>query len=1168
MALIAGICAGLLACRRLTAPVIMGGGRQWLCVAGDRRPSDPIADYAGSPHVGTGMDSDRNVRLTMHTMREGRPTGMVAVLFTDLVGSTDLLARLGEANFDRVRRGHFADLRHAIARMGGEEIKTLGDGILAVFGSATDAVDCAAAMQREVDRQTRLGPAAVAIRIGIALGDVSFEEDDVFGTPVVEAARLVSAAGGGQILVTDLVRRVAGGRSAASFSDGGPMDLKGLPQPVITCEVVWERDPAAPPPLSAQMSATGRVFVARHTELDRLEQLWKQSVAGERRIAVLAGEPGIGKTRLSAEFASSVHSTGAVVLSGRCDEDLGVPYQPFVEALGHFVAFTPEAELPRRLGRYGGELARLAPDLADRVPGLAPPLHSDPETERYRLFDAVAVWLAGASMEAPVLLVLDDLQWAAKPTLLLLRHVLRSAEPARLLVVAAYRDTELGRGHPLTELLANLRRDGTLERIPLSGLDHAGVVAFMEQAAGHDLDDGGLALAGAISAETEGNPFFVAELLRHLAQTGAITRRAGRWETRALVEELGIPEGVRDLIGQRLSRLSEAANRILGLAAVAGQEFEPAVLHVASGLDEEAVLSALEEGSTARLLDSEAAGRFRFSHALVRATLYEELSDPRKVVLHRKVAEAIETLHANRLDDYLPALSHHFSRAAAPTTTTAKAVAYTARAGDRALDLLAHDEAVAYYRHALDLVEASESPTDDEHRLALLMALGEAQRRAGDPGHRQTFLDAGGLAKERGDAEALARAALANTRGSIFSSVGQVDTERVDALEAALEIVGEHDSPVRARLLASLSQELVFAGDWEHCLHLSDASLEIGRRISDDFTLAEVLIARYHAIAVPSTLAERVANTLELLAVAERLGDPLVMSRALWLGYRAALESGDVNEARRYHARSEQLSADLGQPTLRWFDAWNRDGLALLAGRVEEAERLVQSAFDLGQEIGQPDNELFGTLQRFQVRFEQGRLDEMEGDLAALATKIPGFPLLRATQALLYSQLNRDDEARSMFEELAKEDFSRVPLDVYWLRTITDTAAVCSHLRDAARSTVLFDLLAPYADQLIVAIRLVTGTVTHYLGILATTMERFEEAETCFTEAQATHARIDAPAWLSRTRLEWTRMLVARSHPGDIDRARDLVRQVIANARDLSLTSLERQAVALIGELS
>lgn len=455
----------------------------------------------------------------------------------------------------------------------------------------------------------------------------------------------------------------------------------------------------------------------------------------------------------------------------------------------------------------------------------------------------MAAWLADASVEAPVLLVLDDVQWAAKPTLLLLRHVLRAAEPLGLLVVATYRDTDIGRGDPLTEFLADLRREGVGERFQLTGLDRAGVGAFIEAAAGHSLaDDEGEEFVRAVWEETEGNPFFVAEVLRHLTESGGVERRDGRWVTTVPVEQLGIPEGVRDVVGRRLSRLPDGTDRILGVAAVVGLEFEPAVVAAAGGCSDDELFSALEAAATARLVSEVPGGaRYRFSHTLVRATLYDEISGPRRVALHRKVAEAIETIHGRHLDDYLPALAHHWARASTLAADADRAVEYATRAGDRALAQLAHDEAAAYYSQALELLVAARAPTDNARRQELLIALGEAQRRAGDPAHRETLLSAAHLAQERGDADALARAALANYRG-LFSLVERVDGERVAVLEAALESSGSSDeSPMRARLLATLAAELTYSPEHERRHALWSQALAVARRAGDRYALGYVL---------------------------------------------------------------------------------------------------------------------------------------------------------------------------------------------------------------------------------------------------------------------------------------------------------------------------------------
>ncbi|MCA1846044.1 MAG: AAA family ATPase, partial [Actinobacteria bacterium] len=715
----------------------------------------------------------------------------------------------------------------------------------------------------------------------------------------------------------------------------------------------------------------GRIFVGRDAELEQLQQLWKEASAGERRVALLAGEPGVGKTRLGAELAIRVHEEGGVVLVGRCDEDLGVPYQPFVEALRHFVDHTPPPDLRERLGRYGGELARLVPELSKRAPDLPPPLQSDPETERYRLFDAVAAWLSAASSEDPILLVLDDLQWAAKPTLLLLRHVVRASEPARLLILGTYRDTELTHDHPLVELVADLRRDGGLERLPLSGLDDLAVAAIVEQAAGHVLDEHGAALARAIYQETEGNPFFVREVLRHLVETKAVEREAGAWASRVPIEELGIPEGVRDVVGRRLSRLSQVANETLRLAAVVGAEFDVELVGAAGELAETELLGTLDEAVEARLVSEVTPSRFRFSHALVRTTLYESLTGARKVALHRHVAEAIENAYAGAVDDHLPALAHHWSRASAPAADTARAVDYALRAGDRALAQLANDEAVVYYHQALELLDASQRP-DDHQRTATLISLGEAQRRAGDPAHRETLLRASQLAAEHDDADALARAALANTRGTWASAIGEVDDDRVAALEAALDALGAEETPTRARLLAAVGLELTYAGTWERRTRLADEALAIARRCGDAPTLAHVLLRRFTTINLPHTLDERLANTEELVGLAEHLGDPNLIAWALLLRFRGLIESGDMGEADRCLNGAERLAADLGQPTFRWLVGAIGTARVILAGNLDEGERRAHDLFSLAQASGQRDAQTFLAAHLFVIRYDQG----------------------------------------------------------------------------------------------------------------------------------------------------------------------------------------------------
>jgi class 3 adenylate cyclase/tetratricopeptide (TPR) repeat protein len=1092
----------------------------------------------------------------------GRSTAIV--LFTDLVGSTELRSGLGEDAAEELRRTHDRLVGDAITASGGRLVKNLGDGVMATFSGASDAVTAAVRVQQALDRHNRSAAdrARLQVRIGISAGDVTIEEGDCFGTPVIEAARLCAAAGGGQILVSEVVRWLAGSAGGHRFTSVGALELKGLPAALPSCEVGWEPQPDTSIPMPPLLTGVGRVFVGRDEELERLGRLWKETAAGERRVALLAGEPGIGKTRLAAELARHAREGGGLVLAGRCDEDLGVPFQPFVEALRHYVVHASE----RQLGRHAGELARLLPDLPQFVDGLAEPLRSDPETERYRLFDAVAAWLGDISSVRPVLLVIDDLHWSAKPTLLLLRHVLRSVSP-RLMVVATYRDSDIGRGHPMSDFLADLRREGGVDRLSLMGLDTPAVTAFIEAVAGHRLEEEDeQALPLVVWRETEGNPFFVSEVLRHLAETRAVEQRAGRWVLTSGVDELGIPEGVRDVVGQRLSRLPDTTNRVLSVASVVGLEFEPVVVEQAGDVRGEELLAALEEAAAARLLAEVPGARYRFAHALVRATLYDELSGPRRVGLHRRVAEAIEALHADDLDDHLPALAHHWSRASAPVPETTRAADYAARAGDRALTQLAHDEAVAYYRQALELLAAAHRADHDPRRGELLISLGEAQRRAGDAAHRATLLEAARLAEARGDVDALTRAALANHRGVLWSAVGLVDADRVAVLEAALGAIGTADSAVRARLLANLALELVWGIERERRVRLSDEALAIARRLDDPATLAHVLVNRSYAISAPATLSERIAEATELLALSERLEDPVIAARASSVRFRAAMEAGDVDEADRCVAACERLAAELNQPALRWVAMMHRAGRVLQAGHIDEAEGLVYEALELGRVAGQSDAALLSSYQRYMLGFDRGRIGDITDEIVGLAARAPGVaPVLTSMLALAWSELDEPAKAAAAFDELAASGFVDMRLDSTWLAGITNAAAVCAYLGDTGRALVLSDLLAPYAEQMPVAgLGMAGGSVSHYLGLLAATLDRYDEAEAHFRAAVEMHTRIEAPTWLARTELEWARLLLRRDGPGDRDRARQLLGESLSTARRLDLATVARRAATLL----
>ncbi|HWO93653.1 MAG TPA: adenylate/guanylate cyclase domain-containing protein, partial [Dehalococcoidia bacterium] len=388
--------------------------------------------------------------------------GTTTLLFTDLVGSTELLDRLGDEAAERLRREHFRLLRESVRTAGGHEVKNLGDGLMVAFGSAGDAVRCAVLMQQSVERRNReIGGEELSVRIGLHVGEPIRDEDDYFGTPVVIAKRLCDRAEGGQVLASTLVRDLIGARPEFGFRELGPLALKGIASPLAACEVTWT--PAAPGeapaiPLPPQLSSVERTpFVSREGELRQLRAQWELVQQGRIQLALIAGEPGIGKTRLATELALEAHGDGATVLFGWCDEDSVAPYRPWVEAIRYYARTCPADTFLEQAGAGGAELARIVPELPASL-SLPPATEAAGEDARYRLFEAVLTLLVAASTSRPLVIILDDLQWADGPTLQLLKHIARSPRHAALFLVGTYRDTDLGRAHPLADALADLRR--------------------------------------------------------------------------------------------------------------------------------------------------------------------------------------------------------------------------------------------------------------------------------------------------------------------------------------------------------------------------------------------------------------------------------------------------------------------------------------------------------------------------------------------------------------------------------------------------------------------------------------------------------------------------------------------------------------------------------------
>ncbi len=893
-------------------------------------------------------------------------------------------------------------------------------------------------------------------------------------------------------------------------------------------------------------------FVGRAAEAGALQRAWAGVVAGGRGVVVLTGEAGIGKTRLAAELGGHAHAGGAVVLYGRLDDEGPAPYQPFVQMVRGWAGGASLAPLAARLGARGAELGGMLPELGASAAGEDGTLRDrEFDAQRLRLFDALAALLAEIAGEAPLLVVLDDVHWADRPTLQLLGHLARAPAPERMLLLATARADE--GGEALAAQLAALRRDGLLEQVELSGLDVPETGALVASLGGRPATP---AFVGELHGETDGNPFFIEEVVHHLADAD------GRLGGAVALHEAGVPVGVREVTGRRLARLAEPTRRMLATAAVIGRAFDFDVLEEVGPLRGDELVAALEEATATRMLreDPERVGRYSFGHALVRATLYDGLSALRRARLHSRVGEALIARRGHQLDPHLGQLAHHFALAA-PVDRPERAVDFALAAGRRADRLLAWEEAAGHYAAALQARELAGAP-EDRLRGELLLALGASQERAGAPEARDTFAQAATTARTLGDTALLGRAALGYA--GRWSQLGRVEEDVAGRLQEALGALGSEDSPLRARLLARLALELYYAGDAGRRLALSEEAVALARRLGDPPTLAACLDARHYALWRPETVHERLEVASELRRIAEAVGDhELELEGAGWTVVDL-LELGDVAGADIQIAAASRLAAALHRPLYEWWASLFRCARAQLDGRFEEAERLADETLAIGRR-GHAENALHVYAQAmFNIRREQGRLGEVQDAVAGFIALYPAVPAWRCSLALLHLELGREDAARAEFESLAAQGLGALPRDANWLIAVSLLAEVCARVGDAARAAELYDALAPYAGRNVVVGRAATcnGSASRPLGMLAAVQGEWARAERHFADALAMHAAMGARPFTARTQLAWAELELARGCP---EAAAERLAAARAIADELGMVAVGARVRALLG---
>jgi hypothetical protein len=885
-------------------------------------------------------------------------------------------------------------------------------------------------------------------------------------------------------------------------------------------------------------------LLGRQAELAALEAALGDAREGRGRLFLLVGEPGIGKTRLADELCARV-GDNARVMWGRCWEAGGAPaYWPWIEVLRPLLIEREPSALAEELGPAAVSVAALVPELRRRLPGLpAEPAESSAQA-RFLLFDAIARFLRAAAARTPLVIVLDDLHVADRPSLGLLEFVARGLRGTRILLIGTYRDADARLAPDVVAGLAAIEREA--QRFPLRRLRADEVERLIAAACRVTPDE---QIVAAVVRATEGTPLFVAEVARAMAAEGLPGGGA-------LPLSVLVPEGVHAAIRGQLARVSEETRAVLRVASVAGREFTAALLDGAlratvmgapgespgQALDA-ALDEALDEATRAGLLHNLGATppRFRFSHILVRETIYRALGAAERERLHGELALILETQGDPTDPTRLAGLSHHFALAGARGDAD-KALTYCREAGDRALHTYAHEEAASHFRGALATLTGA-APATDRARGDLLLDLADAHQRSGQrDAAREACEQAAECARRLGDAVLLGRVAL---RLGAELVVSVVDPTLVSLLEESLRGLGEARTALRARLMARLAAARQPAPDPDQPIALATEAIALARELDDRPALAAVLRDARATYLPLDDLDRRLALDLETLSIAYETGDKAVALQALWRLGTERLEEGNFAAASSHLDQYERLASDLRQPHRRWQSMLARASLASFRGAFEDADRLLEETVPLAAASQDPNGEIFTLFVRLSHAWTATRIDEARALVAALE------PALAARRTAGNHMMAAMARARVADDESLQRLADALPI-AQWAPRFSGqhiAAEIFARARRPAPAEILYDRLLPWASRFAV-LGTIEGTYSHYLGLLAVSLGRGQEARRHFEDALARHEKAGARPWVAHTQIAFADLLSTTSDKRDQERATELVAdaRVIAEA--------------------
>jgi len=897
----------------------------------------------------------------------------------------------------------------------------------------------------------------------------------------------------------------------------------------------------------------GQMFIGRHQEMTTLIATLDEALAGRGQVAMLAGEPGIGKTRLAQELGFHGESLGAQVWWGRCYEHVGAPpYWPYVQPIRAYIQDVGADQLRSQMGPGAADIADVIPEVLAKLPDLDMPAVLDPDQARFRLFDSITTFFKNAAQAQPIVLVLEDLQWADKPSLLLLEFLASQMDDSQLMVLGTYRDAELTRGHPLSQTLAQLHRSPVFHSTVIGGLDSGGASLFLQAASGRGASQG---LADAIYAHTEGNPFFMSEVIRLLVDRGELEEVA----TKGGPVTLGIPQGVREVIDQRLGRLSENCVQTLTTASIIGRQFDFRLLRALSAeFIEDEVLKAIEEAVSSHLIEEneELADSYQFSHAVVQQTLAEELTTSRKTRMHARIAETLEGIYAGDEEAHAAELAYHFAESQT-VLGTEKLVLYCLMAGEKALDVYAYEEGLVNFQKG---ITAQSGQQTDDDTAKLWAGLGRCQV-ATLPLHQleeavASLRKAFDYYAETGNSDQ----AVAIAELPFPSSAGR-DYGVLQIIERALALVPP-TSRHAGRLLARYGWlQGIEKANYEGSRNSLAQALDIARSEGDTSLAVRTLVSAAEVEAFFFHYGEALSKSLEAIELLPEIDDPRSETMAyFWAGNSSVCHLGDSSEGERYIEKSIIAAERLRH---HFYLGRSLNHMCFLSYR-KGAWQAARDYSNRGLVASPRETRLLHT--RMILEYEVGNAGEgdtyLQRLLQVMRLTAPGpayeyaFPAMSIPMAARISgNLSWIDEA-----EKAANNVLSSPSVTPMVAAMVSTGLAISAVQrgDVASAQKLYAAKEPPET-----FGGLGPQINRTIGLLAQTAGNIDEAFGHFEDALAYCLKAGFRPELAWTCHDYAEGLLQRNLPGDSNKALSLIEESLAISSDLGMRPLMERAEAV-----